>query len=141
MSAALIQPLPSTAPGSIQPFVLVASDDRSEWSSVRDLLSDGGYTLVRAANFREFERALRELPVAVVIAEEHALGHGWREFATRLSGEERRPLLIVCSKDADEDLWLDVLDNGGFDVFAKPLPPRLFRDRVEAAVADWLWLR
>lgn len=139
MSIALAAlPMPAE-PSSAQPFVLVASEDHADWSAMRRLLGEGGYGLVRASSEREFERALRELPVAAVVCEDRPFGGSWRDVVQRVRRESRRPAVIVCSPRADEALWLDVLDHGGYDVFAKPIPTRLFRDRVENAVADWIW--
>jgi len=37
-----------------------------------------------------------------------------------LSSSPREPLLIVSSRNADERLWAEVLNLGGFDVIATP---------------------
>ncbi|MFN7919259.1 MAG: hypothetical protein U0Q16_04135 [Bryobacteraceae bacterium] len=143
MTATLLEPVLASAPTSraTEPVVVVASSDREDWSTVRTMLAGSGYGVIPAPNFRELERALYELPVAAVVTSDRPFGRSWRDIALRLESERRRPSLIVCSHQADESLWLDVLDSGGYDVFAKPLPPSLFRDRVDSAVADWLWLR
>lgn len=75
-------------------------------------------------------------PFCVVIAEAE-LGRGtWRELLDRLQGRTA-PRLIVASRFADECLWSEVLNRGGYDVLAKPFDPKEVSWVVRNAWRDW----
>lgn len=49
------------------------------------------------------------------------------------------PLLIVTSRLADERLWAEVLNEGGWDVLAKPFDATEVVRVVETAWQHWRW--
>jgi DNA-binding response OmpR family regulator len=68
----------------------------------------------------------RRKRASVVICEEHMADSSWREVLGWLSEQAETPPLIVTSRLADDILWAEVLNRGGYDVLMKPL------DRMEA---------
>ena len=44
----------------------------------------------------------------------------WKSVLGHIRGEAHPPLLVVTSRVADEHLWAEVLNLGGYDVLAKP---------------------
>ncbi len=74
-------------------------------------------------------------PAAIVITEAQLPDGTWRDLLSGLDQFEVPPRLIVTSRTADEQLWTEVLDSGGYDVLAQPL------DRGEVLrVLDFAWL-
>jgi DNA-binding response OmpR family regulator len=74
---------------------------------------------------------LQRNPVQVVMTETHVPRWNWRKVLSDLRRLARPPQLIVTSRTADESLWAEVLNVGGYDVLARPLEP----EEVERVVA------
>lgn len=67
---------------------------------------------------------LRQNHDTVVICERN-LHHGdWRFILQELDVLPVRPNLIVTTRLADDDLWAEVLNVGGYDVLAQPFEPQ-----------------
>jgi len=56
----------------------------------------------------------------VVICEPSLPDGGWQDLLSDLQSLPRPPMLIVCSLWADDRLWAEVLNIGGYDVLMKP---------------------
>lgn len=83
---------------------------------------------------RERRRALDYLErndTQVVIAESELPGWDWKQVLHDLRRFLPQPQLIVASRTADDYLWAEVLNVGGFDVLPQPLE----RDELERVVA------
>jgi DNA-binding response OmpR family regulator len=80
---------------------------------------------------------LREGTVPVVICERDLPDGDWKVILSALRRLEKAPLLIVCSRVADEYLWAEVLNLGGWDVLAKPFDAREVTWSVGLAVQEW----
>ncbi len=71
---------------------------------------------------------LRRQRVGVVICEEELPDGDWRDLLRQLRAIPDVPYLIVTSRLADEQMWVEVLDGGGFNVLEKPFDStELFR--------------
>jgi DNA-binding response OmpR family regulator len=68
-----------------------------------------------------------------VICEHHLPDGTWLDILNHLDGSIEKPLLVVTSRFADEALWAEVLNLGGFDVIAKPFDPKGARHVLETA--------
>jgi DNA-binding response OmpR family regulator len=113
MSAAGLAPQQSTV------TLLVVSPDEEDYSSLRDILEQD-CQLQRASGREEAASALRQHRPRVVICEETFRDGNWRDLLADLQGQAEAPLLIVCSRLADNRLWAEVLNLGGHDVLTKP---------------------
>ena len=60
---------------------------------------------------------------AVAICERDLPDGDWKLVLDRFEGLPSRPNLIVASRVADERLWAEVINHGGYDVLAKPFDP------------------
>jgi DNA-binding response OmpR family regulator len=74
---------------------------------------------------------LERLPVQVVIAERELPNWDWKNVLSDIRRLAQPPQLIVTSRTADDYLWAEVLNIGGYDVLPQPLE----RDEVERVVA------
>jgi len=78
-----------------------------------------------AWTLEEARAALRLSAVGVVISESHLPdGHTWKELLTEVQGVPDPPLLVVADHLADDRLWAEVLNLGGYDLLTKPLDAR-----------------
>jgi DNA-binding NtrC family response regulator len=88
------------------------------------------WRLDQVATCREAILFVRQNETAVVICERHLPDGDWK---TVLKGFEELPVrssLIVTSYLADDALWAEVLNTGGYDVLAQPFD----RDEVYRVV-------
>jgi len=58
--------------------------------------------------------------VPLIFCERDLPDGNWRDILSHLAELTDAPALVVTSKFADEYLWSEVLNLGGFDVLAKP---------------------
>jgi hypothetical protein len=58
--------------------------------------------------------------VRVVLCERNPPGGDWKILFDQVRGLPRPPRFIVTSRLADEGLWIEVLNRGGYDVLATP---------------------
>ena len=83
-------------------------------------------------------RALLQMdgePVQVVIAESDASGETWKALLEHLHLRGSAAQLIVFSRLADDRLWAEVLNLGGFDLLCSQPLDREELERVIAAAA------
>jgi DNA-binding NtrC family response regulator len=82
--------------------------------------------------------ALVQLPVPVVLSEPYLPDGSWRELLKQTGNWHNPPRLVVTSAAADDTLWAEVLNLGGYDVLARPfVPDEVFR---VLALASHSWL-
>jgi len=99
---------------------LFVGEYEDERSLVREVFRECGWQFFEAPDRRRSTRCLRRHPVHVVIARRDMPDGSWRELLRHLRRLMRPPLLIVTSRTADEHLWAEVLNLGGYDVLAQP---------------------
>jgi len=135
MSCRLQDSIPS--PEGTVPVLAVSplAEDRVR---LREILSQGNWKLHEASGCREALALLREQTVPVLLCErDHADGN-WEDLlkaaATLLPDP---PNLIVFSRLADESLWAEVLNLGGFDVLITPFEPEEVLRVTFAAWSRW----
>jgi DNA-binding NtrC family response regulator len=111
--------------------LLLGSFD-SDRSLLRDVFRRYGWELMEASGLREGLTCVRDKSVQVVIASAEQARWTWQSLLERLRALPRSPQLIVTSRNADELLWAEVLNVGGYDVLAQPLDS----DEVARVVAS-----
>jgi DNA-binding response OmpR family regulator len=113
--------------------LLVVSPCPEDHDFIQRVCGDADRTVLSLETCREAAELVSRYDVGIVITE-RTLGDGcWKEMWTRLSALPAPPLLIVTSLHADDRLWAEVLNLGGFDVLAKPLVADEVRRVVESA--------
>jgi len=65
-------------------------------------------------------RRLSSCPVPVIITNDALPDGGWMRVLRHVQAQSPPPNLIVASRLADERLWAEVLNLGGYDVLIKP---------------------
>jgi DNA-binding response OmpR family regulator len=73
--------------------------------------------------YREAIAVIAEQHPDVVLCEASLPDGSWKDLLEALSRRVNPPYLIVTSRLADEYLWAEVLNLGGYDVLAKPFDP------------------
>lgn len=100
---------------------------------VRDVFRNSGWRLFEARDRRQAWRILTESLIQVVITESSLPKGNWKHLLSDLRRLPRAPQLVVTSRIADDRLWSEVLNLGGYDVLARPFEAEELLRVVEAA--------
>ena len=113
-----------------QPCVRRQSEDASVLSGMLDSVS---MKLEHAADFKRACAASGKDPFEVILTEAHLPDGTWRDILALFADANEPPLVIVTSRVADEHLWAEVLNLGGYDVLAKPFHEQEVRHVLTSA--------
>lgn len=101
--------------------VLLISPHEEDHVSLRKILRRPTWTLHQTYTFDEGCRVLGHAPVKAVITEKRlSESHGWKQLLSQVREMKPAPRLIVIDRLADESLWTEVLNLGGYDLLLKP---------------------
>ena len=98
---------------------------------IREVFRAAGWRLLEAEGRKEGIESLNQNCVHVVITRSQSPGLEWKRVLQDLRRQQEPPQLIVTSRSADEHLWSEVLNCGGYDVLPEPFR----RDEIERVVA------
>jgi DNA-binding response OmpR family regulator len=99
---------------------------------VEEVFRECGWRLFEAPDRRRATQCLKRHSVHVVIVKSAMPDGNWQKMLGHLRRLDRPPLLIVASRTADEQLWAEVLNIGGYDVLAQPFE----RDEIVRVIAS-----
>ncbi len=129
----------SRSTGTLQPdrvvTVLCVSPSDSDRYALGHLFSRTKWTLLQARSREEAMATLRAGPVPVVLCDCVLPDGGWKELLEEASLLPDPPVVIVASRLADDRLWADVMNRGGYDVLEKP-----FHQAELVRVISMAWL-
>ena len=125
--------LPSSVESAVAAGLLLVSPDAGDGACVGCVLRKAACPVRSACCIREALRQVRQRPPAVMLCERDLPDGTWRELWEQVRGQDVPPSLIVASRLADDQLWAEVLNLGGYDVLPKPLDPVELRRVVENA--------
>ena len=111
--------------------VLAIGEFTADRLLLHDVSRNSGWKLIEARDRRHAMKVLDRKPVHVVITEADLPNWKWKNVLSDLRRLAQTPQLIVTSRTADDYLWAEVLNLGGYDVLPQPLQ----RDEVERVVA------
>ncbi len=95
------------------------------------------WTFIAACSVASAGSILRERAASIVICEADISSGSWRDLLAQLSSLSAPPLLIMTSRIADERLWAETLNLGGWDVLAKPFDRSEVIRTVSSAWQHW----
>jgi DNA-binding response OmpR family regulator len=107
--------------------VLSVSPAPQDHLMLRHALDCAKWRVLAVATRRGALERLRVNPVSVIICESVLEDGTWRDLLDQSCACADGPPLIVTSRLADEYLWSEVLNLGGYDVLAKPFSDREVR--------------
>jgi DNA-binding response OmpR family regulator len=113
--------------------VLSISATPEDYHALRTILNDSLWQIAKAATCKEAIARLGRKHMPVVVCECNLPDGSWRDILNHISEFADPPVLIVTSRLADERLWAEVLNLGGFDVLAKPFRESEVKYAVTAA--------
>jgi DNA-binding response OmpR family regulator len=139
---------PSNAPGhripsgkppnripSLEFGILSISAAPEDHNTLGYILHDSHWRIVKSRTCKEAIARLTRTHMPVVICASDLPDGTWRDVLNQISALTRPPFLIVTSRLADDHLWAEVLNLGGYNVLAKP-----FRESEVKHVFASLWM-
>lgn len=125
-------PVLSESPGTVA--VLVITGDNAAYRRLESIFGHSKWQLHRVRAADEAPYYLEGHPAPVVITEDSA----WRDVVLRVGRAcSPSPRVIVASRLADDPLWQEVLEQGGYNVIRKPFDPTEVYWVVSNAWRDW----
>lgn len=112
--------LPATAPSNNTITLLAVSPDKADCQSLKRILDKTRWTIHEASTYREATRLIRESGPTLILCERDLPDGSWKDVFREAEVLRNPPPVVVASRQADERLWAEVLNLGGFDVLAKP---------------------
>ena len=116
--------------------VLVVNPRRDDLLSLRGLLPSN-WTLYIAGDAAGAKQILSQNSIPVLLCESELPDGNWKDLLAAVAEIPSPPLLIVTSRLADEFLWAEVLNLGGYDVLAKPFNSLEFIRVLSMAWRRW----
>ena len=117
--------------------VLSISRHADDHATLRRILGGLAWVVSAVPNCQEAVKQLSREKISVIFCESLLEDGTWKSILGHLKGDDHAPLLVVTSRVADEHLWAEVLNLGGYDVLAKPFNPEEVRHVCTTAS---LWL-
>jgi DNA-binding NtrC family response regulator len=99
--------------------VLVVSSDEQVHSSLHQILHNH-CRFRRAAGRNEALSLIHRFHPWVVVCDQTLKDGDWRDLLRDLQSESEMPPLVVSSRLADDRLWAEVLNLGGYDLLTYP---------------------
>ena len=85
----------------------------------------------------EAQNFLRKNRVALVLHEDGYNELDWRDLLAFMQELQNQPLLIVASRLADEVLWSKALNQGAYDILARPFDEHEIGRVLPGALRRW----
>ncbi len=121
--------------------VLVVSAAEEEHRFLRHLFDHTNWFIHTARCCGEAAELLRGRTIPVVLCDYDLPDGSWRNMLSVIESSQLPALLIVASHRADDFLWAEVLNLGGYDVLMKPYEPSEVVRVVSLAWLHWKNLR
>jgi len=111
--------LPSNIPTHENITLLAISPNQEDRQSLERILDRNRWTIQGAKSLREATALLGERP-SLILCEKDLPDGNWKDVFHAAHGLDNPPPVVVVSRHADERLWAEVLNLGGYDVLLKP---------------------
>jgi DNA-binding NtrC family response regulator len=118
------QGLARTAEGGGVITALAVSALEADREALRQIFGDSGWRLGLCSTIGQARRHLSREVFSVVICATALPDGAWTLLFQDTDALPSPPRFIVCSRLADERLWSEVLNVGGYDVLSTPFDAR-----------------
>ncbi len=118
--------------------VLAVLPDAGDQGLLRGICDRSQWKLLFARTLEEAQTALQNLGIGVVVCESCLTdGRCWKDLLSHTVAMQDPPPVIVTDRLADDSLWAEVLNLGGYDLLMKPLDEEEVRRVVGLAWLSW----
>jgi two-component system, OmpR family, response regulator CpxR len=101
--------------------VLLVSADKQDHPRFQKIVQPMRCRVGSAGSCDEAVRRIRRDRPLILICDVSLPDGSWKDLLSHIAPMPDAPLLIVISTHADDHLWSEVLNLGGYDVLSKPL--------------------
>src|SRR6266852_7486711 len=115
-----------TAPGGNMESptqILLVSSELENRRALNEILHKEGYDTICAARVSECLQALETQNISLVFCDRRLSGGSYRDVVAATRSAKQRVRVVVTSRLADWDEYLDALHHGAFDLIASPCQP------------------
>ncbi len=81
--------------------------------------------------------AVRDTAAPIIISDQALADGNWRELWHQLQETSSPPMFILGSRMADESLWAELLNLGGYNLLSIPFDPEEVIRTVHGALMQW----
>jgi DNA-binding NtrC family response regulator len=128
----------SLRPGAQLPVrLLIAIPDNDQYQSFRNAIGDADWRVFRADTIADALSTIINHKVNTIVMSSDLEDGSWLEMIHALQPCRNAPRVLVASPQADDRLWLDVLEHGGYDLLAMPFDRSEILRVVPMAFLSW----
>ncbi len=118
--------------------VLTVSSEERDHVTLAQIFNHTSWSIEGVDNISSAAEKMTSDPCPVVLCEENLPDGDWRDIFALAETLSHPPHVIVLSRTADEKLWAEVLNRGGYDVLAKPLQAAEVLRAIGVAWRGWM---
>jgi DNA-binding NtrC family response regulator len=111
--------------------------NESDRSLMRELCRRNQWGLSFPESRTQAERALHELKPQIMLFDRNLAGQDWRQFVAGFAAASPGVCIMLLSKVIDDNLWNDLVSNGGYELLRKPLREEEVSRAVRMARSYW----
>jgi DNA-binding NtrC family response regulator len=113
--------------------IVFVSKSEADYRTLREVAGLVSQSVLSCADVQQARKAIRQHDPEIVVCETQVRENGnWQELLE--DARAAQSLMLVVSRHADERLWAEVLNLGGFDVLSLPFD----RDELRRALSSAL---
>ncbi len=116
---------------------LAVSGNETELRHLRDLFEGSSWSLETAHSLGAAKEWLASNSTPVVMCEQLLPDGDWKALLRHGAGLPDPPSVVVMSHEADDRLWLEVLNHGGGDVLSLPTRRSDLFQTISSAWKSW----
>jgi DNA-binding NtrC family response regulator len=105
------------------PQILIVSSELENRRALNEILRKEGHETICASRFSECQEALQTQNVSLIFCDRRLSDGNYRDVVSATRSARQPARVIVTSRLADWDEYLDALHNGAFDLIASPCQP------------------
>jgi DNA-binding response OmpR family regulator len=114
--------------------ILLVSPHTADFAALRQILHHSDWNITHVAGIGDATQYLKAHAASIVVCERDLPDGSWKDLLKCSADLDNTPMLLVVSRHADDALWAEVLNLGGYDVLLKPF------DKAEVArVVGMAW--
>jgi len=117
--------------------ILCLIGEDTDRSLIASLCQRNQWGVSFSANRAEAERALHDIKPQIMLFDRDIAGKDWREFVAGFAAATSGVCIMLLSKVIDDNLWNDLVSNGGYEVLRKPLREDEMTRAVRMARSYW----
>lgn len=114
--------------------VIAIGGGETDYSPLRDMFREASWELFETTSAKEALSIIKKYQIPVVLMDRDVPGTNWKDVLKDLRSVKPAPALIITARFADEYLWAEVLNMGGYDILVQPFDQeeviRVFRAAV-----------